>query len=142
MATTPAGLVPPPAHLSWLKRTGHVLGQILGFIAKDAPALEKIAVPVAEALLPQFAAEIQFADNLFSKIVKQAVVTQGLVAATGAATTGPEKFNAVFANIGPEIDAWIANAFPGMGAVSAVNKAGLVQAVIAIVNEEEKSATP
>ena len=137
MASPAPVLVQPPPHLSFMKRMGHILGQVLGFISKDAQVIEPIAVKVAEALLPQFAAEIQVADNIFSKIVKQAIVTQGLVTATGAATTNAAKFNALLANIGPELDQWVASNLPGVKAVSAINKSNLVQAVIAIANEEE-----
>jgi vacuolar-type H+-ATPase subunit B/Vma2 len=133
MSTAP--VVP---HVSWLKHFGQIIGRVLGILAKDVPAIVAIATPVAEALLPQFSAQIQTANDLVSKIAKQAIVTEGLAAATGQATTGADKFQAVLANIGPEIDAWVANAFPGASQVSAVNKAGLVQAVVAIINEEVK----
>ena len=133
MSSSPAPVV---AKESWLKRFGHVVAKILGIAAKDAPAIAALAAPVAEALLPQFASEINFSQDLIGKIAKQAVVTEALVASTGAASSGKDKFEAVLANIGPEIDQWVANAFPGVKQVSSLAKSNLVQAVVAILNEE------
>jgi len=126
---------------SWLSRFGHVLGRILGVIAKDAKPIADAATPVAEALLPQFAPEIQAADNLVTNIAKQAVITEGIAAAAGAQTgTGAQKLESVLLNIGPEIDQWVAARFPGAKAVTAASKAGLVSAVVTILNEVDPAA--
>lgn len=137
MSTAPA--VPGTApHVSWLKKVGHVIGKILGIIAKDAKPIADTAAQVATALFPQFAPEIAFADGLVTKIAQQAVVAEGLAAAAGTATgTGLQKLDVVLGNVGPSIDAWIANAFPGAATLSRASKAGLVNAVVAIINEIE-----
>lgn len=122
-------------HVSWLKRVGQVIGKVLGIVGHTAAPIAHIAAGVAGALMPQFAPEIAFADGLVTKIAKQALVTEALAAAAAGATSGPEKLAAVIANIGPELDAWVASAFPGSAQVSAVAKAGLVNAVVAIMNE-------
>jgi len=140
MAT--AATLPVPK-ISFLKHFGLVLGKILGFIAKDAKPIADTAASVATALFPQFASDIAAADSLVTKIAKQAIVTEALVAAATAPASGPDKLGAVLTNIGPEIDAWVASNFPGATAVSAANKAGLVNAVVAILNElKPASAAP
>lgn len=136
---TPPVVVPPK--VSWLKRFGQVVGKILKVIAKDSKAVADAATPVAEALLPQFAPEIQMADNLVSNIAKQAIVTETISAAASAATSGPAKLTAVIAGMGSEIDAWVQSNFPGAKAISTAGKAGLVNSVVAILNEVDPPAT-
>jgi hypothetical protein len=137
MATTP---VPAPKQ-SWLSKVGSFLGKILGVVATEAAPIEKIAEPVALALLPQFAPLINEADGIFSKIVSEAVVAESAKAAVGQATgSGAEKLAAVLTNIGPVIDGWVNSNFPGAATVSTVAKSGLVNAVVAILNEIEPSA--
>lgn len=129
-------------HISWLKRVGQVIGKVLGIIGHQAAPIAHIAAGVAGALLPQFSPEITFADGLVTKIAKQALVTEALAAAAATATSGPDKLGAVVDNIGPELDAWVASAFPGAAQVSAVAKAGLVNAVVAILNELKAPENP
>ena len=140
MSTT-ASAAPAPAKVSWLKKFGQILGKVLGVIATSAKPIADIAAPVAEALLPQFSSQIQKADNLVSNIAQQAIITEGVAAAAASsASTGPQKLEAVLANIGPEIDNWVSSNFPGAKAVSSANKAGLVNAVVAILNEVDPAA--
>lgn len=134
MATLPA---PTPVKVSWLQHFGQILAKVLGVVAKDGASIEKLAAPVAEALMPQFAPEIALADNLATNILKQITVTQGAAAAVGTANTGPEKLQAVTDGITSEFNAWIAAAFPGAKEVSAASKSGLVQAIYNIANEIE-----
>lgn len=124
----------PPAvpHVSWLSKVGAFIGKILGVASKAEPT----AAALASALLPQFAPEIALADDIFNKIVKEALVAEAAASAAGQATgSGPQKLEAVLANIGPVLDTWVANNFPGQHQVSAVAKSGLVNAVVAILNE-------
>lgn len=134
--STPAiPIVAAPPHVSWLKKVGHVISKVLHIFATDAAPIEKIAVPVAEALLPAFVPEIQAADAIFSNIVKQAVAAEVVATAAGAVSAGPDKLKAVLSNIGPSLDSWVAANFPGSKQVSDVAKSGLVNAVVAILNE-------
>jgi hypothetical protein len=126
--------------VSWLKKFGQVMGKILGFVGNDAAKIANIAAPVAETLLPQFASEIQAADNLVTNIAKQAIVTEAVAQTASTAVTGPQKLEAVLTNSGPEIDAWVASAFPGAKTVSNVAKSGLINAVVQILNEVDPSA--
>lgn len=121
--------------MSFLKHVGQVIGRILGIVAKDAKPIADLAAPVAAALFPQFAPEIAAADALVTKIAQQAVAAEALAAAGAAASGGPEKLRAVLENIGPSIDNWVASCFPGAKQVSDVAKSGLVNAVVAILNE-------
>src|ERR1700730_9592293 len=132
MASTP---VTPAPKVSWLQHVGQILSKVLGVVTKDGATIEKLAVPVAEALLPQFTPEIQVADNLATNILKQITVTQGAAAAIGTANTGSQKLQAVTDSITAEFNAWIASAFPGATAVSAAAKSGLVQAIYNIASE-------
>lgn len=127
---------PVTQKVSWLKRIGQFFGKVLGIVATDAKPIEQIAVPVAEALLPQFVPLIATADGIFSAIVKEAVAAESAAAAVGqAAGTGAAKLAAALTNIGPVIDNWVASNFPGASQISAVAKSGLISAVVAIVNE-------
>lgn len=120
------------AATSWLSKVGAFIGKILGVASKAEPT----AAALASALLPQFAPEIALADDIFNKIVKEALVAEAAAAAAGQATgSGPQKLEAVLANIGPVLDGWVAANFPGQKQVSAVAKSGLVNAVVAILNE-------
>lgn len=140
MATVVASSTPPAvtaAPVSWLKKVGHVVGRILGIIAKDAAPVAAVAAQVAEAMLPQFSGEIQFADNLVSKIAKEAIAVEGVSAASSTAIGGAAKLSAVLDNIGPALDQWVAANFPGAAAIGSAEKAGLVNAVVAILNKVE-----
>jgi pyrroline-5-carboxylate reductase len=132
MATTPP--VVPPKKQSWLSKVGSFFGKILGLAQKAEPS----AVAVAEALLPQFAPEIALANDIFNKIIKYALVAETTMAAAGDASgTGPQKLAYVLGEVGPLLDAWVASNFPGQRQVSAVAKSGLINAVVAILNELE-----
>lgn len=136
ITVTPTSAVSVPAHVSWLKRFGQILGKVASVFVKEASTAEPLVAKVAEALLPQFAPEIAIADGLVTKITKQVIVTEGIAAAASTATSSQDKLNAVIAGIGPELDAWIANMFPGAQKVATAEKAGLVNAVVAIVNKQ------
>lgn len=128
MASTP---IPAP-HQSWLSKVGAFFGKVLGIAQKAEPT----AVVLAEALLPQFAPEIALANDLFNKIVKQAIVAETTMAAVGQATgSGAQKLEQVLAAIGPDIDQWVANNFPGNKVLSTVSKTGIVNAIVAALNE-------
>ncbi len=138
MSTAP--VVPAaPVKESWLKRVGHDVGVALGFVAKEAVPIAQAAGSVVATLLPQFAPEINMAENLVSKIASQATVTEGAFAAVGQASNGAAKLQAVLSSVGPEIDAWVTSSFPGATALSATAKAGLVNAVVGILNDIKPS---
>jgi hypothetical protein len=138
MATQPTPsptTITPTPKVSWLKKLGQDVVKVLDFLAGKAPAIAQAAGAVAETLLPQFAPEINFAENLVSKIAHQSQVTEGAFAAVGQASNGAAKLQAVLGSVGPEIDAWVTNSFPGATAVSTVAKTGLVNAVVSILND-------
>jgi hypothetical protein len=136
-----ATLVAAAPKVSWLKRFGQVMGKILKVVSSSAKPIADLATPIAEALMPQFAPEIQVADNLVSNIAKQAVVTESIAATAAIAPTGPQKLATVLGSMGSEIDAWVQSSFPGAKAVSTAGKAGLVNAVVGILNEVDPAAT-
>lgn len=128
----------PAPKQSWLSKVGGFIAKVLGVAQKAEPT----AVTLAEALLPQFAPEIALANDLFNKIVKQAIVAETTLAAAGQATgSGAQKLAQVIAAIGPDLDQWVANNFPGQKQVSETVKAGLVNAVVALLNELAPPAT-
>ena len=117
---------------SWLSKVGGFFGKILGFAQKAEPT----AVTLAEALLPQFAPEIAVANDLFNRIAKQVIVAETTMAAVGQATgSGAQKLEQVLAAIGPDIDQWVANNFPGQKQLSVISKTGIVNAIVAALNE-------
>lgn len=120
------------AGTSWLSKVGSFIGKVLGIASKAEPT----AAALAEALLPQFSPEIALANDIFNKIVKQAIIAESTLAAAGQATgSGPQKLAQVLAAIGPDLDQWVANGFPGNKQVSDVAKSGLINAVVQILNE-------
>lgn len=126
----------PAPKVSWLKHVGQVIGKILVIIATKVAPEADLASKVAEAMLPQFTPEIQAADNLIDNIAKEAVGAEAMASAAGTATgTGAQKLQAALVNSGPAIDAWVASRFPGATQVSNAAKAGLVSAVVTIMNE-------
>lgn len=128
----------PVKKLSWLARVGQILGRVLNVVGKDAAAVVNIAKPVAEALFPQYTAPIEAGASLLDNIASQVVAIEGVYAAGAKATgTGAQKLEAAVAAVGPAIDQWVAAKFPGAQQVSAASKAGLVNAVVAIMNELE-----
>jgi hypothetical protein len=121
--------------VSWLKKFGHDIGVALGFVAKEAQPIAAAAGTVATALMPQFAPEISTAENLVSKIALQATTTEAAFSAVGQGSNGPAKLQAVLSSVGPEIQTWVQNSFPGAAKVSEASQAGLVNAVVAILND-------
>jgi len=142
MATTP---VVPAGHVSWLKRVGSAiytgLKDVVGFLgsAKVQNAEAQVA-NVASLLLPAEAPLIQGFQVVIGKIFQQAVVSE--TALTNVSNAGSQKLSAVVAAIGPELDQWVANNFPGSATVSADVKAGLVNAIVALQNSITVPATP
>ena len=129
---TPAPVVPK---VSWLKKFGQDVVKVLDFVAGKAVPVAQAAGAVVSALEPALAPEIAVAENLVSKIANQATVTEAAFAAVDQSSNGPAKLQAVLSAVGPEISAWVANAFPGAAAVSKTAQAGLVNSVVAILNE-------
>lgn len=119
--------------MSWLKKVGVFLGKLVGIVAKAEPT----AVSIAEALLPEYSALIAGGNVIFQTILKEIVAAE---AALGAGT-GPQKLAAVIAAVGPAIDGWIAASFPGTKQVSEAVKTGLVNAVVAVLNEIQEDVT-
>lgn len=138
IVSTSATPVVAAPHVSWLKHVGQVIGRILGIVAKDVKPVADTAAQVATALFPQWAVLIAAGDSLVTKIAAQATAVESVAAAAGtAAGTGVQKLEQVLGDVGPAIDQWVANAFPGSKALSAATKAGLINAVVAILNEVE-----
>jgi hypothetical protein len=127
MATTST----PVPHTSWLSKIGHVLAELIGVAQKVEPTI----VNFTEALLPQFAPFIASADTIFQNIVKEIVAAETAAAAAGQVGTGPQKLSAVLSNVGPMLDNWIASNFPGAKKLEDATKAGLVNAVVALLND-------
>ena len=139
MSTT--STAPATAKVTWLSKVGAVVGKILKAVATVAKPVADIAAPVLEALFPQFAAPIAAADGLVTKIATEAVAVESAAAAAGTQTgTGAQKLEAVLEATGPAINAWVAANFPGAKAVSTASQAGLVNAVVAILNEIDPAA--
>jgi len=131
------------AKQSFLSKVGSIFGKVLKAITGAGVTIEKAAVPVAEALLPEFTPMIQIADGIFSNIVKEAVAAESVQAAAGTQTgTGAQKLAAVLANVGPVIDTYVAANFPGSAKVSDVAKSGLISAVVGILNELDPPGVP
>lgn len=127
--------------VTWLSKVGAVVGKVLKAVATVAKPVADIAAPVLEALFPQFAAPIAAADGLVTKIATEAVAVESAAAAAGTQTgTGAQKLEAVLEATGPAIDAWVTANFPGAKAVSTAAQAGLVNAVVAILNEIDPAA--
>jgi len=120
---------------------GAVVGKVLKAVATVAKPVDDIATPVLEALFPQFAAPIAAQDALVTKIATEAVAVESAAAAAGTQTgTGAQKLEAVLEATGPAINAWVAANFPGAKEVSTAAQAGLVNAVVAILNEIDPAA--
>lgn len=133
MATTAP--VTGSTHVSWLKKFGEGVVKVVDFIAGKAVPVAEAAGAVVEAVEPQLAPEINVAESLVSRIAQQAQVTEGAMAAVGQGSNGPAKLQAVVNAVGPEIDAWVQNQFPGAAKASNTVKAGLVNAVVAVLND-------
>src|ERR1700674_1279260 len=122
----------PNSSQSWLSKIGHVLAEIIGVAQKVEPTV----VNFTEARLPQFAPFIASADTIFQKVMKEVIAAETTAAAAGQATgTGPQKLAAVLANVSPMLDTWIASNFPGAAKLADATKAGVVNAVVALLND-------
>jgi hypothetical protein len=122
--------------VGWFKKALQFVGKVLGVVAKDAKPIADTVAQVATIMFPQFAAMIAAGDNLISKIALEAVAAEGIVAtASSASGTGPQKLELVLKSVGPAVDQWIQSGFPGHAALSTASKAGLVNAVVSILNE-------
>lgn len=143
MTTEATSTIAAPKKVSWLSKVGAILGDVLKAAATVAKPIADIAAPVAEALFPQFKTQIAGADNLVSKIASEAIAVEGVAAAAGTQTgTGAQKLESVLQNVGPAINAWVTANFPGAKQVSTASQAGLVNAVVQILNEIDPAAAP
>lgn len=131
MSTAPVTPAPPKVSF-WHKFEDGVL-KVLSFLTTKAAPIVQAAGSVVALADPALAPEISMAENIFSKIVLQAQVTQAAFAAVGQGANGTAKMQAVLAAISPEIDQWIANSFPGSATVSTALKQGVVQAIYNLV---------
>lgn len=137
MSTSATPATPAPPHVSWLKRLGQAiytgLKDVVGILGNPkVQAAEAQVANVASLLLPTEAPLIQGFQSVVVKIFQQAVVSE--TALTNVANAGSQKLAAVVAAIGPELDQWVANSFPGSAKVSAEVKAGLVTAIVNLQN--------
>jgi hypothetical protein len=143
-STTPVTPISTPK-VSWLKRVGSAiytgLKDVVGFLGSaKVQAAEVQVANVASLLLPAEAPLIQGFQTIMGKVFQQAVVSE--TAMTTITNSGPNKLAAVVAAIGPELDQWVANNFPGSAQVSAATKAGLVNAIVALQNDITVPASP
>jgi hypothetical protein len=125
--------------VSWLKSFGIAIGkaakEVVGFLSSTkVQAAEAQAANIASLLLPADAPIIQTFQGIMGKIFQQAVVTETAIGSVSGASTGAQKQAAVVAAIGPELDQWVANNFPGSATIAADVKAGLVNAIVALQN--------
>jgi hypothetical protein len=134
-ATVTETVTPIVPHVSWLKKLGHAVGVALGFIAKEAVPISGAVGAVVGILDPAAMPLILAGESLVSKIASQAAITEAAFTAVGQASNGPAKLQAVLNSVGPEVDQWITNSFPGAGKASTLTKQGLVNAVVALLNE-------
>src|SRR5271155_2616349 len=134
-STSPTPAPAPAPKISWLKKFGQDVLKVLTFVAGKAAPIAEVAGTAVEAIDPALTAPITVAENLITKIATQATVTEGAFAAVEQGSNGPAKLAAVLGEVAPEIDAWVAANFPGATQVSTVVKTGLVNSVVAILNE-------
>lgn len=134
-ATATETITPIVPHVSWLKKLGHAIGVALGFIAKEAVPVSEAIGAVVGILNPAAMPLILAAESIVSKIASQAAVTEAAFTAVGQASNGPAKLQAVLNSVGPEVDAWVTNSFPGAAKASSLVKQGLINAVVALLNE-------
>jgi len=102
-------------------------------------------VPVADTLLPMFAPEINLAGGIFDKIAGLAQINEAAFAAVGQASNSSGKLNAVLSAVNQDMDAWVADHFPGAGAIQkgelyVASKTELVNAVVKFLNGVDASA--
>lgn len=131
-----------PKKVSWFKRLCHAIGKVLNVIVTDEQKIQPVIVPALEAAFPALAVPIAAGAELATKIAKQILVTETVGAAVAGAPTSNAALGAAVAGIGPEIDAWVQNVFPGAAELSAASKAGLVQAFYNALKEIDPGAFP
>lgn len=117
--------------MSWLKKIGQVIAKIVGVAQKVEPTVAGFT----EALLPQFAPFIATADTIFQNVIREIVAAETAAAAAGVSGTGAQKLADVLANVGPMLDNWVSSNFPGAAKLAEVTKTGLVNAVVAVLND-------
>lgn len=117
MSTSPSIPAASAPKTSWLTRFGQAVAKILGIAAKGVsaaePIVDKVAVPLAEVLLPQFTPEIQMAASWAGKAFNLILLNESTFQAVGQASNGPAKLQAVLDGIGADFDAWVTGSFPG-----------------------------
>ena len=123
--------------MSWLKTVGSAIWtaakDVVHFLGSSTVRnAEAEAANIASLLLPAEAPVIQAFQGLMGRIFQQAVVTE--TAFANVASAGPQKLAAVVAAIGPELDAWVTNHFPGSATIAADVKSGLVDAIVKLQN--------
>lgn len=131
--------------MSWLKTFGSEIAKVAKEIvhvlaSPQAQTLENDAATLAGILLPAEAPLIAGFQTLAGKIFRQAAVTETAMA--NVSGSGAQKFSAVLAQVGPELDQWVANAFPGSGKIQDATKAGLINAIVALQNDITLPAAP
>lgn len=143
MAATPAAPTAPVTtapKVSWWKRALNEVGKIIGFVEKEEPKIQAIALPALQAAFPQFAVLIGGVGTVATKIVNEMVAVQAVGAAAATAPTGVQRLESVLGNVGPALDEWVQSAFPGHQAISVARKSGLIQAMHDILEEIDPSA--
>jgi hypothetical protein len=135
--TVPAVPFVAAPKVSWLKSFGrgiwNAASSVIHFLGgAQVQKLEVGLANLASLLLPAEAPIIQAFQGIMGRIFQQAVVTETQMANVGSA--GAQKLEAVVAAIGPELDAWVANNFPGSATVSKDVKAGLINSIVALQN--------
>lgn len=144
MSTPVTPVVPAAPKVSWLKKLGGALytglKDVVGLLANSkVQSAESQVANIASMLLPAEAPLIQGFQAIMGKVFQQAVVSE--TALTNVASAGPQKLSAVVSAIGPELDQWVANNFPGSAMISADVKAGLVTALVNLQNSITVPAT-
>jgi hypothetical protein len=135
VVTAPPVVTPAPVKVSWLKKVGQFLGKVVGLIAKDGKPVVDDAATVAKILLPQFAGEIDAANNIADNIMQEIVTAEAAEQAGVGISGGAAKLAAVAAASGPALDNWVTSKFPGAATLSADVKNGLINAFVAVFND-------
>jgi hypothetical protein len=135
MASAPVVPTAPVPKVSWLHKVGAWVQKALGIIIKDAVPVAGAAGAIIDILDPAAAPLVLVAENLISRIASQVVIVQAAFAGVQQGSNNSAKLQAVIDQVGPFVDQWVANSFPGAGKVSASVHAGLVNAVVALIND-------
>lgn len=139
---SPAVPVTPAPKVSFWKHLCNGVGKVLGFIIKEEPKIQEIAVPALKQAFPSLGILIDGAAAVATKVVNELVAVQTLSATVAQQPTGLQRFDSVLANSAPVIDGWVQSGFPGAAAVSAANKSKLIQAFHDILEEIDPNAAP